>query len=267
MADSTFLIDLPGLEGLRKAAQVGMGRDDAPPEAWLGAGRARGQLHEVFAAEADDGASGAGFALALAIAAGALPVLWVRTEAAERRGGRLHAGGLLELGFDAAALVIAVVPDEAALLRTAADAARCSGIGTLLVEAWGPARGLDLTATRRLMLAAEASGVTAVVLRIDGRPVPSAAATRWQVAAAGSTPLDADAPGRPAFHAELLRRRGGPAGRCWRVEWDRDLNCFREQPPFGARDDAPATLSGAGLSLVAGRPAARDPAAPVRRTG
>jgi len=250
-------------------ARVGADEHGAAPiDGWLGAGLARGRLHEVFAAEPGDGASGAGFALALAVAAGALPVLWIRTEAAERSGGRLHATGLHELGFDAAALLVAVVADEAALLRTAADAARCCGIGTLLVEAWGAARGLDLTATRRLMLAAEASGVTAVVLRIDGRPVPSAAATRWQVAAAGSTPLAADAPGRPAFHAELLRRRGGPAGQRWRVEWDRDTHCFEEQSLVEQRSAvAPAALPGAGVPLVAGGATALDARPPVRRAG
>ena len=33
-----------------------------------------------------------------------------------------------------------------------------------VIECWGPMRGLDLTASRRLMLAAEASGVAVLVL-------------------------------------------------------------------------------------------------------
>nr|WP_174285640.1 hypothetical protein [Sphingomonas bacterium] len=224
--------------------------------AWLTDGLGRAQLHELFAIDADEAAAAAGFAVAVAIAGKALPVLWLRTMTAERRGGRLRAGGLGELGLDSRAVVLGVVADEAALLRAAADAARCPGLGTLIVEAWGPAPGIDLTATRRLMLAAEASGATVLMVRIGAEPRPSATATRWSVAAAPSTALDADAPGVPAFAVECLRRRGGPAGRQWRVEWDRDATCFRNAP-----------LPGADLPLVADRTSALDSPAFVRRTG
>lgn len=239
--------------------------DSRAPDAWLAEGLAPAQLHEVFAAAADDAAAGAAFALATALAAGTLPILWLRTDAAQNDGGRLHAAGLRDLGLDPDTLVLGIVRDEAALLRAAADAARCAGLGMVLVEAWGRAPGIDLTATRRLMLAAEASGVTAVLLRIGATPVPSAAATRWSIAAAPSVALEADAPGHPAFDIELLRRRGGPSGQRWRVEWNRDARLFAPLPIGDARAGDPAPLSGAGLSLVADRAAARHPPAPVRR--
>lgn len=223
------------------------------PEEWLARGLPRAQVHEIYAEEAGDAAVAAGFAAVLTLAGGTAPLLWLRDEAAERQAGRLHATGLRELGLDPAQLVMAVVADEGSLLRAAADAARCAGLGAVLVEAWGRAPGLDLTATRRLQLAAEASGVLVLLLRIDARPGPSAAATRWGVTACLSTPLDADAPGRPAFLLELQRRRGGPAGQRWRVEWDRDEKSF-----------AVEALSGAGIPLVAGGPAARDAPASVR---
>lgn len=230
--------------------------DDRPPDAWLTQGLQRGQLHELYAAEPADGTATAGFAVALALAAETMPLLWIRTEDAEKRCGRLYATGLVELGLNPDQLLLAVVPDEAAQLRAAADAARCSGLGAVLLEVWGPARGVDLTATRKLMLAAETSGVTVLMLRADGQPAPSAAATRWQVGTLLSTAMAADAPGQPAFEIELLRRRGGPAGARWRVEWDRDAQQFRDAP-----------LPGAGVSVVADRAAALDPSAPVRRAG
>ena len=232
------------------------GRRDEEPAAWFGNGLPRARVHELHAAEPDDAAAAAGFGVAMALAGGATPLLWLRTGAAQRQGGRLHATGLLEFGLDPQALILAVVDDEPALLRAAADAARCPGLGTLVVEAWGRAPGIDLTATRRLQLAAEASGVTIMLLRVAGAPAPSAAATRWGVTACPSTALAADAPGRPAFIIDLQRRRGGPAGQRWRVEWDRDTNSF----------DA-AALSGAGLSLAPDRAAAVDPPAFVRRVG
>lgn len=248
----------PSLDVLRRLA-AGAGAtqaDPRPADAWLADGPARAQLHEVYAAEPEDGPAALGFAAAMAVAARALPVLWIRTDADERQAGRLHATGLAELGLPPGALLLALVANEAALLRAAADAARCPGLGTVILESRGRAPGFDLTATRRLMLSAEASGVTVLSVRIGAEPQPSAAATRWGVAAAPSTPLEADAPGGPAFDIELLRRRGGPAGARWRVEWNRDETCFRQAP-----------LAGAGVPLAPGGAPPRDAPAPVRASG
>lgn len=256
MNDSSALI-----ARLKRVAATGLPAADVRPvDAWLTQGLAKAQLHEIYAGHADDAASGAGFAMACTLAAEAMPLLWLRTEASEREGGRLHATGLVELGLDARVLVLVVVKDEASLLRAAADAARCPGLGTLLVESWGRAPGIDLTATRRLMLAAEASGVTIISLRIAAQPVPSAAATRWRVSAIPSRALEADAPGAAAFAIDLLRRRGGPGGLRWCVEWNRDTRLFEGVPD-------PATLSGADLPLAAGRTVAQRPPASIRRTG
>lgn len=197
-------------------------------DAALGGGLGRGRLHEVFAA-AEEAGSGAGFAALLGhLAAQGRPLLWLRSEVAERKGGLLQAGGMGELGLDPAALLLGVVPDEPALLRAAAEASRCAGLGALVVECWGPMRGLDLTASRRLMLSAEVSRVTVLILHQAGQAQPSAADTRWRVAAAPSIALEADAPGAPIFDLELLRRRAGPPAGPWRVEWNRDQTRFAE---------------------------------------
>src|SRR3546814_15680394 len=79
-----------------------------------------------------------------------------------------------------------------------------------------------------LFLSAEKSSVTILLLRRDAEPMPSAADTRWQVRAAPSQALEANAPGHAALGIELLRRRAGPAGMRWRVEWNRDECIFRE---------------------------------------
>ncbi|QDP19709.1 ImuA family protein [Sphingomonas xanthus] len=214
----------------------------------LGGGFARGCVHELFAAESDDGTSAAGLAamLALLISAGG-PILWLRTDESARRGGTLHAPGFAGLGGDPATLLIAQAPDVATLLRGAADAARTSGLDALIVECRGRCPALDLTASRRLALAAERSGATLFLLRADADPVPSAAETRWAVAAAPSRALEAGAPGLPALDIELLRRRAGPAGMRWRLEWDRDRQSFLD----------PA-LPGAVVSLSSRRPVAPD---------
>ena len=214
-------------------------------------GLARGRVHELFALEADDAASAAGFAAMLALRArkGAEPLLWLRSDQAERSGGGLYAPGLAELGGDPDALVIGHAPDPVALLRGAADSARCAGLSALIVECWGKCPALTLTASRRLALAAERSGTTVLMLRADAEPVPSSAETRWAVRAAGSDGLEANAPGSPAFEIELLRHRAGPAGSRWRMEWDRDRCAFREPALPGdlvslpSRGSAPAAAA------------------------
>lgn len=256
MSDSpAFLAALRRLAAGDAPAQASRAAD-----AWLREGLARAQLHEVYAQEAADGPAAVGFAVALALVAEALPIVWVRSEGDEAVAGRLHATGLAELGLQPGSLLLVAAADAGALLRVAADAARCAGLGSVLVESRGRMPELDLTATRRLMLAAEASGATVLSVRVDAEPVPSAAATRWAVAACPSTALDADAPGLPAFDIECLRRRGGPAGARSRVEWNREARCFNILSHGTA-------LAGAGVPLAAGGAAAIDPPASVRRTG
>ncbi|MBN8815305.1 MAG: hypothetical protein J0J06_07655 [Sphingomonas sp.] len=240
---------LARIEGVRprdRTARVTTGC--AAVDDWLGGGLARGRLHEVIAAEREDAGSVAGFAAMLAFRAGeGRPLLWLRTEAAERACGKLYATGLGELGLEASAVLVGLVADDTALLKAANDAARCAGLGALLVECCGDPKPLDLTATRRLMLAAEASGVTVLLLRMAAVESPSVADTRWRVRPALSMPLDdgtpEGAPGNPAFEIELLRRRAGPAGVAWRVEWNRDRRIFQEP--------AAAPLPGAVFPVVA----------------
>ena len=112
-------------------------------------GLARGRLHELFAAEPGDTGSAAGFAAMLACLAapGDTPLVWLRQEEAERRGGRLHAPGLAEIGLDPARLLLVVLPDPVALLRAAADVVRCPQVGVAVIELWKSPRALDLTAS------------------------------------------------------------------------------------------------------------------------
>ena len=196
-------------------------------DAVLGGGLARGRLHEVYAAEEADWTSAQGFALMLALRA--KPgghIVWV---AEKNRAWRIYAPGIAELGADPARLLFVLVKDETTLLKAAADVARSPAAGTLVIAPGLAPKKIDLTATRRLALFAERSGVTVILLRGAGAQIPSAAETRWLIAAAPSTALEADAPGAPAFRADLVRRKGGPPSLNWRLEWDRDAACFSEK--------------------------------------
>lgn len=223
----------------------------------LGGGLARGRLHELFALDSADASSGAGFAAMLARRLGG-PVVWLRAEAAEKLGGGLHAPGLGEIGVDPATLILGVLPDAKDVLRAGLDVVRCAAVGVAVIELWRGVRELDLTATRRLAVAAESSGVTALLLRVEAVPMPSAAHTRWAVRAGPSAALEANAPGHPAIDVELLRQRGRPAGAGWLLEWDRDRTIFREP--------GDAALSGAVVPLPPGGPAGAG-ILPLRRAG
>ncbi len=234
------------------AVRVGTGHGDI--DAALSGGIARGRLHELFALDAGDAGSATGLAGMLGVRLGG-GIVWLREEAAVRAGGHLHAPGLVEIGVDPARLLLVLLPDALALLRAAADVVRCAGVGVAVIELHGDPRALDLTASRRLALAAEESGVATLLLRIAATPVASAADTRWAVRSCASQPLAANAPGHATLDLELLRQRGRGAEGRWQVEWNRDRAAFT----------TPQAPSGAVVAVPAHRPAGAP--IPLRRTG
>src|SRR4029079_13199418 len=160
------------------------------------------------------------------------PLVWVRQDFSEIESCVLSMNGLCELGLDPRALVTVRATDADAALRTTADALACDALGAVVLEVWGPARQLDLVASRKLTLAAQASGVTALLLRLAAEPQPSTAETRWIVRAAHSPP---SAPwhawGTPVLDAALVRNRHGPVGR-WIMEWKCDECLFNEPSTY-----------------------------------
>lgn len=249
-------------------------------DAALGGGIARAALHEIYAPGTADLSAATGFAVGLAIRAAAQrPILWVRQDMLDAEAGRLHPPGLVELGLDPSRILLVRARDAQGVLRAGAEAARCAALGAVLIEPWGEPRVLDLTASRRLALAAEGSGVAVLLLRAAASPEPSAARTRWQITALPSRALEANAPGDPSFSVTLLRHRGGGVEECeWRVEWSRDRQCFQHHPvtrdataPAFApaiHQNSPdaAPLSQPVVPFPVDRPAAA-PERPLRRAG
>jgi len=224
-------------------------------DAALGGGLAAGRIHEFFAADALDATSAAAFAALLALrGGGAAPVLWLRTTDAGRRTGHIYAPGIAELGGDPDRLLLVETADPKMLLACANDAIRSAGSAAVIVESWGKFPLLDLTAGRRLALGARDAGTTLLMLRLNAVPTPSVAETRWNIAAAASNALEANAPGAPAFDLELLRWRGGSAPARWRLDWNHEENSFGPNP-------GETPLSGALLPLPARRAMASHGAA------
>jgi protein ImuA len=210
----------------------------AETDAALQGGLAAAAVHEVFA-EGHQSASATGFIAGLAGRVTARrPLVWVRQDFSEIESGALSASGLVEFGLDPRALVTVRAPDVDAALRTTADALACDALGAVVLEVWGQPRQLDLVASRKLTLAAQASGVTALLLRLAAPPLPSTAETRWIVRAAHSPPTAPSMPaaawqawGAPVFDAELVRNRHGPVGR-WIMEWKCDECLFSEPAAY-----------------------------------
>ena len=223
-------LEAHGLEDHGEASarrKVALGHADA--DATLQGGLAIGAMHEVFA-EGHQGATATGFVAGLAgRVSSRRPLVWVRQDFAAIESGALSMSGLAELGLDPRQLVSVRAADVDSALRTAADALACDAVATVVLEVWGEARQLDLVASRKLTLAAQASGVTCLVLRMAAAPQPSTAETRWIVRAAHSPPATfSSAWGAPVFDAQLVRNRHGRVGR-WIMEWTCD-ECLFNQP-------------------------------------
>jgi len=212
-------------DGHRGRVSLGLSALDAR----LGGGIAKGAVHEVLPCTTEDGASAAAFALMLAarISGPVGKILWIATDAQLRRGGQPYGPGLRGLGLDPDQLILVTAPDDLACLKAASDSLACAGLAAVIIEA-GETKRLDLTASRRLALAAERSGVTALLLRPGESVIASAAASRWQVASAPSVRLPGQAPGHPMLLLSLVRHRGGARPFDMMVEWNNDDRTFCE---------------------------------------
>ncbi|RKF23020.1 hypothetical protein D6851_00450 [Altericroceibacterium spongiae] len=199
----------------------------AQADEWLNGGLRRDGLHEFFAATRDDG--GAAMAMALLLAHLSRqenrPLIWLRRGITLKM--QPYGPGLHDLGIDPNSLILLQLPDWEALLRASTDCVRHGSAAAVILEIQGHCPLFDLTASRRLTLAAERSGTMVLVTRHQVQPVPSSAHTRWEVAAAPSMPLPANAPGLPVFDLRLLRQRGGRDGLHVQLEWDREQAVFR----------------------------------------
>jgi protein ImuA len=145
------------------------------------------------------------------------PILWVLRQA------DLFAPGLAGAGLDPTRIVFAEAGKH--VLPVMEEGFRHSGLAAVVAEHTGR---LSLVASRRLQLAAEQSGILAILIRrspsFDDPALnePTAAATRWRISALPSPPALPHAPdtpglGRARWRLDLTRCRGGEPG-SWSVE-------------------------------------------------
>lgn len=177
-----------------------------------------GALHETASAGPDTEHAAA----ATLFTAGLLtqldgPILWVLRQA------DLFAPGLASAGLRSDRIIFTEAGKH--VLPVMEEGLRHPGLAAVVGELTGR---LSLVASRRLQLAAEQAGILAILIRRSPSfddPVlnePTAALTRWRIAALPSPPALPHAPdtpglGRARWQLDLTRCRGGEPG-SWIVE-------------------------------------------------
>jgi protein ImuA len=213
-----------GLSGLDSALQGGL---------------AFGALHEIAPAAALHLGAALGFALTIAARiATDQHVLVLQTDFAAQDSGVPYGPGLEALGLTLQRLVLLRLPRPVDLLAAFEETLKSTAIAVVIGELPQAGPAADLTATRRLSLAAREGGGLALLLRHQPSLQPTAAVTRWEVAAAPSVPDRLGGLGRTAFALSLIKNRRGPCGRftvCW------DHHECRYVPPLSLAVAAPAS--------------------------
>jgi protein ImuA len=185
-------------------------------------------LHEVITASdqnfsAFPGVSGASTGFAAWLVKKSLQhrpglALWCR-RATSRFDPQPYGPGLLPW-LDPTRLLLVEARQQADVLWALEEGLHCKGVTTVL----GEIGSADLTATRRLLLAAESSGSMALLLRPQSAATSSAALTRWQVAAAPARSTEGLRDiAHPHWRVELRRARGvllNDAQSSFLMEWN-----------------------------------------------
>ena len=146
----------------------------------------------------------------------------------------------LSTWFDPARVLMVTARRDEDLFWAMEEGLRCPGIAVVL----GETRAADPTAGRRLSLAAEKSGIPALLLRAQPAPPQSVCATRWRIASAPShsTPGLNDV-GAARWRLELRRNRFGTPSTAetpsWLVEWNDETHCLSVVPQALGRSSGP----------------------------
>lgn len=133
----------------------------------------------------------------------------------------LYGPGLARFALSPNRLILADAPSGPNLLWALEEALKSRALAVVIAQGADP----DLTATRRLQLAAEAGGSLGLLIRQGGGS--SAALTRWQI-----DPAPSSETGALRWRLDLIRCRGGRPRR-YLVEWQDEALCFHLVSPLG----------------------------------
>jgi protein ImuA len=199
-------------------------------DAHLGGGLIRAALHEIAGIDRDAelAALPAFLASQLIRRCPGRSVIWISSAT------DLYGPGLQAQGLDPARLLLVQTHHDQESLWALEESAR-SGAVSLAI---GEIDNLDLTASRRLQLAAEEKGCMILALRrsrIAGKGEkhrhPSAAMTRWLISPRPGRPIgQRPGLGHPCWRLQLWRQRNGPPG-SWDITLqDHELQHVKAEP-------------------------------------
>ena len=181
-------------------------------------------LHEIVAWNGCDHAAALAFAIIMATLSAKVdaPFLIAGLQHNTQENGNFYGAGLSRLGLDPARVVEARARTEKELLWAVEEGASCVGLGAVIAVLDCKERLYGFTASRRIKLRQEKSGVPVFVVRASYGDA-TAATTRWLIS---TRPSEAkrDIPGLPLlgalrFSAQLIRYLGSPP-QTWEIEFD-----------------------------------------------
>lgn len=169
-------------------------------------------IHEFITENAEEGAAASGFLSGLlsSITKKDGYIVWIVKTL------NVFPPSLKCFGLNPDRIIFMELPKEKEALWAMEDALRCEGLAAVVCEVSDP----DLTATRRMQIAVEKSGVTGFILRMNPKKTGSTACvTRWHVKPLPSF-LTEGLPGVgfPRWQVELVKVRNGRPG-SWQIEW------------------------------------------------
>jgi protein ImuA len=200
----------------------------------LGGGLALGALHEISPVAPLHLGAACGFALALAALAGkdrhgtGRETLFIQTDFTRLEAGVPYGIGLDLFGLSSRRLLMLRARRPIDALFAMEEALKCAALACVVAEL--PDDAADLIATRRLSLAARSHDGLGLLLRHRSTSMPSAAMSRWEVAAIAGERDAYGGVGTTAFQLSLVKNRRGPCGR-FRVAWSHHELAFVETDP------------------------------------
>jgi protein ImuA len=225
----------------RSAISLGLPEIDALlPEGGL----LTGALHEIEAGPTPSGrvaphdGPALGFAAHMLSRFGSGTILWCRQPILG--GDALPYASTLSAWFDPARLLMVTVRREEDLFWAMEEGLRTPGLAAVV----GETPAADPTAGRRLSLAAEKSGIPALLLRPNPAPPQSVCTTRWRVSPTPSPAVpEIEMLGAARWQVELRRNRFGKPSieemPAWLVEWNDETNHLAVVPQAQHRSAGP----------------------------
>jgi protein ImuA len=242
----------------QKLQPTSLGRD-CRFDRLLGGGIRAGTLTEILPEHPGDVWAASGFLLSLAVRLAArsgkdrAPVVWIGEEFSSCEQGALYGPGLALHGFDPSRLILVNAQNAQQVLWAMEEALKCRAPALVVGELWS-AKPYDLTASRRLLLAAQKHGTPGLLfltgLAGQAGQLSSGADLRFEIRAhpsvhppsAGSLPLPGAARWAVRIAKMRIKTRAGPTGidrdRFHPLIWDHDEALFRDALSLALAADA-----------------------------